>query len=159
LRILVVEDDSLVADAIQRGLSMAGFAVDCAGDAEQAAGALAAEHFDLALLDIGLPGIDGLSFLRRLRGSGTHVPVMILTARETPATKVQALDIGADDFLVKPFDQGELAARCRALIRRCHLHSSGQLTLGRLRIDVSGRQLFVDGEPVELTSREWLITE
>jgi DNA-binding response OmpR family regulator len=159
LRILVVEDDSLVADAIQRGLSMAGFAVDCAGDAAQAAGALAAEHFDLALLDIGLPGLDGLSFLRRLRSSGTHVPVMILTARETPATKVQALDLGADDFLVKPFDQGELAARCRALIRRCHLHSSGQLTLGRIRVDVSGRQLFVDGEPVELTNREWLITE
>jgi DNA-binding response OmpR family regulator len=144
VRILVVEDDFLVADAIRRGLTMAGFAVDCASAAEQAANALAAEHFDLLLLDIALPGIDGLTFLRRLRNSGKHVPVMILTAQ---------------DFLVKPFEQSELAARCRALIRRFHLNSSGQLTFGRIRVDVSGRQLFVDGQPLELTGREWLILE
>ena len=159
MRILVVEDDSLVADAIRRGLSMVGFTVDCASDAEQAASALAAEHFDLALLDIALPGLDGLTFLRRLRNSGSQLPVMILTARETLATKVEALDLGADDFLVKPFEQTELAARCRALIRRSHLNSSGQLTLGRLRIDVTGRQLYIDAEPVELTGREWSILE
>lgn len=159
MRILVVEDDFLLADAIRRGLSMAGFAVDCTADAEQAAGALAAEHFDLALLDIALPGVDGLTFLRRLRHSGTHLPVMILTARETLATKVRALDLGADDFLVKPFEQSELAARCRALIRRSNLNSSGQLTLGRIRIDTTGRQLYIDAEPVELTAREWLILE
>ncbi|MFL6603313.1 MAG: response regulator [Steroidobacteraceae bacterium] len=159
MRILVVEDDSLVADAIRRGLCMAGFAVDCTSDADQAAAALAAEHFDLALLDIELPGADGLTFLRRLRNAGTHLPVMILTARETLATKVQALDMGADDFVVKPFEQTELAARCRALIRRSNLNASGQLTLGRLRIDITGRQLYIDGEPVELTRREWLIIE
>jgi two-component system, OmpR family, response regulator len=159
MRILVVEDDSLVADAIRRGLSMVGFTVDCASNAEQASGALAAEHFDLALLDIALPGLDGLTFLRRLRNSGSHLPVMILTARETLATKVEALDLGADDFLVKPFEQSELAARCRALIRRSHLNSSGQMTLGRLRIDISGRQLYIDGEAVELTGREWSILE
>jgi DNA-binding response OmpR family regulator len=159
MRILVVEDDFLVADAIRRGLCMSGFAVDCASDAEQAAAALAAEHFDLALLDIALPGSDGLTFLRRLRNAGTHLPVMILTARETLATKVQALDLGADDFLVKPFEQSELAARCRALIRRSNLKSSGQLTLGKLRIDITGRQLYIDAEPVELTNREWLIVE
>jgi len=159
MRILVVEDDFLVADAIRRGLSMAGFAVDCTSDAAQAASALAAEHFDLALLDIALPGIDGLTFLRRLRNSGTHLPIMILTARETLATKVQALDLGADDFLVKPFEQSELAARCRALIRRSNLNSSGQLTFGRVRIDTTGRQLYIDAEPVELTAREWLILE
>jgi two-component system, OmpR family, response regulator len=159
MRILVVEDDSLVADAIRRGLCMSGFAVDCAPDAEHAATALAAEHFDLALLDITLPGVDGLTFLRRLRNSGTHLPVMILTARETLATKVQALDLGADDFLMKPFEQMELAARCRALIRRANLRSSGQLTLGRLRIDIAARQLLIDGEPIELTSREWLVVE
>jgi DNA-binding response OmpR family regulator len=159
MRILVVEDDFLVADAIRRGLSMAGFAVDCASDAGQATCALAAEHFDLALLDIALPGTDGLTFLRHLRSSGTQLPVMILTARETLATKVQALDLGADDFLVKPFEQTELAARCRALIRRSNLNTSGQLTLGRIRIDITGRQLYIDGEPVELTRREWLIIE
>jgi DNA-binding response OmpR family regulator len=154
MRILVVEDDFLVADAIRRGLCMSGFAVDCASDAGQAAAALAAEHFDLALLDT-----DGLTFLRRLRNSGSHLPVMILTARETLATKVQALDLGADDFLVKPFEQTELAARCRALIRRSNLKSSGQLTLGRLRIDITGRQLYIADERVELTGREWLIVE
>jgi two-component system, OmpR family, response regulator len=159
MRILVVEDDSLVADAIRRGLSMSGFAVDWASDAKQAATALAGEHFDLALLDIALPGIDGLTFLRRLRNSGKNIPVMIITARETLATKVQALDLGADDFLIKPFEQMELAARCRALIRRANLNSSGQLILGRLRVDITGRQLYLDGEPIELTGREWLVME
>jgi len=159
MRILVVEDNELVADAIVRGLAMAGFAVDRAASAESALAALAAEHFDLALLDIGLPGADGLSLLRKLRGDGVQMPVMILTARDTLAAKVEALDLGADDFLMKPFEQAELAARCRALIRRSNLSTSGQLNFGRMRIDVTGRQLQVDGTPVELTGREWLVLE
>jgi DNA-binding response OmpR family regulator len=159
MRILVVEDNELVADAIVRGLAMAGFAVDRADNAESARAALAAEHFDLALLDIGLPGADGLSLLRKLRGDGVNLPVMILTARDTVAAKVEALDLGADDFLMKPFEQAELAARCRALIRRSNLSTSGQLNLGRMRIDVTGRQLHIDGTPVELTGREWLVLE
>jgi DNA-binding response OmpR family regulator len=159
MRILVVEDNDLVADAIVRGLAMAGFAVDRAANAESASAALAAEHFDLALLDIGLPGADGLSLLRRLRGDGKTLPVMVLTARDTLAAKVEALDLGADDFLMKPFEQAELAARCRALIRRSNLSTSGQLNLGRMRIDVTGRQLHIDGATVELTGREWLVLE
>ena len=159
MRILVVEDNELVADAIVRGLAMAGFAVDRTANAESALAALAAEHFDLALLDIGLPGADGLSVLRKLRGDGMQLPVMILTARDTLAAKVEALDLGADDFLMKPFEQAELAARCRALIRRSNLNTSGQLNLGRMRIDVTGRQLHIDGAPVELTGREWLVLE
>ncbi len=159
MRILVVEDNELVADAIVRGLAMAGFAVDRAGNAENALAALAAEHFDLALLDIGLPGADGLSLLRKLRSDGKTLPVMVLTARDTLAAKVEALDLGADDFLMKPFEQAELAARCRALIRRSNLSTSGQLTLGRMRIDITGRQLQIDGTPVELTGREWLVLE
>jgi DNA-binding response OmpR family regulator len=159
MRILVVEDNDLVADAITRGLGMAGFAVDRASSAERAAMALESEHFDLAVLDIGLPGIDGLNLLRRLRSDGKTLPVMILTARDTLAAKVEALDLGADDFLMKPFEQAELAARCRALIRRANLSTSGQLSLGRIRIDVSGRQLQIDNEPVELTGREWLVLE
>src|ERR1700730_15137955 len=141
MRILVVEDNDLVADAIVRGMAMAGFAVDRAATAEAAAAALAAEHFDLAVLDIGLPGADGLSLLRRIRGSGSMLPVMILTARDTLAMKVEALDLGADDFLMKPFEQAELAARCRALIRRAGLAPSGALKLGRLQIDLLGHQL------------------
>lgn len=159
MRILVVEDNELVADAIVRGLAMAGFAVDRAANAESALAALGAEHFDLALVDIGLPGADGLSLLRKLRGDGVQLPVMILTARDTLAAKVEALDLGADDFLMKPFEQAELAARCRALIRRSNLSTSGQLNLGRMRIDITGRQLQIDGTPVELTGREWLVLE
>ena len=159
MRILVVEDNELVADAIVRGLAMAGFAVDRAANAESASVALAAEHFDLALLDIGLPGADGLTLLGRLRRDGNPLPVMVLTARDTLAAKVEALDLGADDFLIKPFEQAELAARCRALIRRSNLSTSGQLSLGRMRIDVTGRQLHIDGALVELTGREWLVLE
>jgi DNA-binding response OmpR family regulator len=159
MRILVVEDNNLVADAITRGLAMAGFAVDRASSAERAAMALESEHFDLAVLDIGLPGIDGLNLLRQLRSDGKTLPVMVLTARDTLATKVEALDMGADDFLMKPFEQAELAARCRALIRRANLSTSGQLNLGRVRIDVGGRQLQIDNELVELTGREWLVLE
>jgi DNA-binding response OmpR family regulator len=159
MRILVVEDNELVADAILRGLAMAGFAVDRAANADSALAALAAEHFDLALLDIGLPGPDGLSLLRKLRASGANLPVMILTARDTSAAKVEALDLGADDFLTKPFEQAELAARCRALIRRSNLNTSGQLNLGRMRIDMTGRQLHIDGALVDLTAREWVVLE
>jgi DNA-binding response OmpR family regulator len=151
MRILVVEDNDLVADAIARGLGIAGFAVDRAPSAELAATALAAEHFDLAVVDIGLPGEDGLTFVRRLRRQGSTLPVLILTARETVAMRVEALDLGADDFLMKPFEQSELAARCRALIRRANLNTNGQLNFGRLRIDVAGRQLRIDDKPVELT--------
>ncbi len=159
MRILVVEDNDLVADAIARGLGAAGFAVDRAVSAESADAALATGHFDLAVLDIGLPGADGLTFLRRLRSAGTTLPVMILTARDTLALKVEALDLGADDFLMKPFEQAELAARCRALLRRANFSANGQLSLGRLRIDVTGRQLRIDDAVVELTSREWLVLE
>jgi DNA-binding response OmpR family regulator len=154
-----VEDNDLVADAIVLGLGAAGFAVDRMASAEAAESALATEHFDLAVVDIGLPGADGFSLVRRLRGAGTTLPIMILTARNTLATKVEALDLGADDFLMKPFEQAELAARCRALIRRAHLSSSGALSLGRMRIDVAGRQLWIDEQPVDLTAREWLVLE
>ena len=91
--------------------------------------------------------------------AGSELPILILTARDTLAMKVEALDRGADDFMLKPFEQEELAARCRALIRRSNLRANGQLNLGRVRIDVSGRQLRIDHEPVELTGREWLVLE
>jgi DNA-binding response OmpR family regulator len=97
--------------------------------------------------------------VRRLRGQGATLPVLILTARETVALRVEALDLGADDFLMKPFEQAELAARCRALIRRANLQTNGQLNFGRVRIDVAGRQLHIDEQPVELTGREWLVLE
>src|SRR3984885_14263268 len=159
MRILLIEDDELVADAIVRGLSLAGFTVDHSASAESGRAALSAEHFDLAVVDIGLPGADGLSLLGALRQRGTVMPVLILTARDTLADKIRAFDLGADDFLMKPFEQAELAARCRALIRRASLNTNGQLNFGRLRIDVAGRQLLLDEQAVELTRREWVVLE
>jgi len=159
MRILLIEDDELVADAIVRGLSLAGFTVDYAVSAERGRAALSSEHFDLAVVDIGLPGADGLSLLAALRSEGKSMPVLILTARDTLADKIRAFELGADDFLMKPFEQAELAARCRALIRRANLSPSGIVRLGGLTIDLNGHQLQIDAQPVELTRREWLVLE
>ena len=159
MRILVVEDNDLVADAITLGLGTAGFAVDRSASAEAASTALATEHFDLLVIDVGLPGEDGLALVRRLRSRGSTQPVLILTARDTLAIKVEALNLGADDFLLKPFEQDELVARCRALIRRAHVYAGEQVNLGRMRLDVAGRMLRIDEAPVDLTGREWLVLE
>ncbi len=159
MRILVVEDNDLVADAITMGLGAAGFAVDRSASAEAANTALATEHFDLLVVDVGLPGEDGLSLVRRLRSRRSTQPVLILTARDTLAVKVEALNLGADDFLLKPFEQDELIARCRALIRRANLYAGEQVNLGRMRLDVAGRTLRIEETPVDLTGREWLVLE
>lgn len=159
MRILLIEDDELVADAVVRGLSIAGFTVDHAASAQSGRAALRTEHFDLAVVDIGLPDADGLSLLGALRSQGTAMPVLMLTARDTLADKIRAFELGADDFLMKPFEQAELAARCRALIRRAGLTPSGVVRLGGLTIDLNGHQLQVNGAVVELTRREWLVLE
>lgn len=159
MRILLIEDDELVADAVVRGLSIAGFTVDHAASAQSGRAALRTEHFDLAVVDIGLPDTDGLSLLGVMRNEGTAMPVLMLTARDTLADKIRAFELGADDFLMKPFEQAELAARCRALIRRAGLTPSGVVRLGGLTIDLNGHQLQVNGAAVELTRREWLVLE
>lgn len=159
MRALVVEDDDIVADAISRGLTAANFSVHRVASAEAAHGTLAAEEFDLAIVDVGLPGADGLSLVRRLRGEGKTVPTLVLTARCTLADKVKALDIGADDFLSKPFEPAELAARCRALMRRASGALNGIIKLNRMSVDLAGHRLCIDDAEVELTAREWLILE
>jgi DNA-binding response OmpR family regulator len=159
MRILVVEDDALVADAIRRGLTSAGFAVDQVATAEEADSAIAMGEFDLAVVDIGLPKADGLSLVRKIRRDGRTLPVLIVTARDALADRVSALDTGADDYLIKPFEIPELQARCRALIRRTRSATSAELNIGTLALDLAGRQLRVDGRDVELTRREWSILE
>jgi DNA-binding response OmpR family regulator len=159
VRLLVVEDDDIVADAIMRGLSLANFAVHRATSAEAAHAALANEEFALAIIDVGLPGADGLSLVRRLRSAGAATPTLILTARCTLADKVKALDLGADDFLSKPFEPAELAARCRALMRRSSGALNGVIKLNRLSVDLVGKRLSIDEAEVELTAREWLLLE
>ena len=158
MRILIVEDDDIVADAIARGLS-ADYSVLRVASAEAARAALETEQFALAVVDVGLPGADGLTLVRRLRGAGSAMPTLMLTARCTLADKVKALDTGADDFLSKPFEPAELAARCRALVRRAGGALDGLLKLNRLTIDLNGRRLSIDEAEVQLTAREWSVLE
>lgn len=159
MRLLVVEDDDIVADAITRGLSAANFSVHRVISAETAQSAIAGEEFALAVIDVGLPGTDGLTLVRRLRSAGKTLPALILTARCTLSDKVKALDIGADDFLSKPFEPAELVARCRALMRRSSGALDGVIKLNRLSVDLTGRRLLIDEAEVELTAREWLVLE
>jgi len=159
VRLLIVEDDDIVADAIARGLTAASYHVHRVRSAESAQAALADEEFALAVIDVGLPGTDGLSLVRRLRSSGATLPTLILTARCTLADKVKALDLGADDFMSKPFEAAELAARCRALMRRSSGAINGIIKLQRLSVDLIGKRLCVDDAEVELTAREWLVLE
>jgi two-component system OmpR family response regulator len=159
VRLLLVEDDDLVADAILRGLSAANYSVHRVMSAEAAQAAIANEEFALAVIDVGLPGADGLTLVRRLRSAGKSLPTLILTARCTLTDKVKALDLGADDFLSKPFEAAELAARCRALMRRSSGALNGIIKLQRMSVDLLGRRLCVDDVEVELTAREWLVLE
>ncbi len=159
MRILIVEDDELVADALERGLAQAGFVVDHVGTAEQAEAALAADEFDLAVVDIGLPRTDGLSLVRRLRRSGSDVPVLIFTARVALADRVDALDLGAHDYMTKPFELPEVAARCRALIRRTRSATSAQLTIGAVALDLASRTVQLHGHALDVTRREWSVLE
>ena len=159
MRLLIVEDDDIVADAIARGLAAAKYAVHRATSAEAALGALANEEFALAVIDVGLPGADGLTLVRRLRSAGKTMPTLILTARCTLNDKVKALDLGADDFLSKPFEPAELVARCRALMRRSSGALDGIIKLNRMSVDLLGHRLSVNDADVELTAREWLLLE
>ena len=159
MRLLIVEDDDIVADAIARGLTAAQFSVHRVANAEAALKAIAEEEFALAVVDVGLPGADGLSLVSRLRAGGKAIPTLILTARCTLADKVKALDLGADDFLSKPFEAAELAARCRALVRRANGAVGGIIKLNRMSVDLPGKRLRIDDAEVELTAREWLLLE
>ncbi|GLQ99555.1 response regulator [Dyella mobilis] len=160
MRILLVEDDPLVSDAIVRGLATAGYVVDAVTDAESVQGRLDTAHYDLAIVDLGLPGEDGFSLVRRLRRDGSPLPLLIVTARDGLDDRVNALDLGADDYLVKPFALPELAARCRALIRRATAAAANEMVVGQLRIDLAGRRAIDNnGRVLELTRREWSILE
>ena len=162
MRILVVEDDALVADAVTAGLRQAGFVVDRVDSAEQAGLATRSEHFDLIVLDIGLPGASGLDWLRRLRraeGPEARVPVLILTARDGLEDRIDGLNLGADDYMVKPFELRELEARCRALIRRTGAPVAEARRVGDLELDAARREFRQGGRPIELTPREWSIME
>lgn len=159
MRILVVEDDDTVAAGLVEGLTAAGFTVDHAPTAETAEAALAHTAYDLALVDIGLPKMDGLELIRRLRRRGVAVPVLVLTARDAMEDRVEGLDLGADDYMTKPFLLPELLARVRALIRRSRSVASSQLALGPLVLDLGARTAHLGEVSLDLTGREWDILE
>jgi two-component system OmpR family response regulator len=159
MRLLIVEDDAMLADGLARSLRQSGYAVDWLDSAERAMLAVEHETFDLVVLDVGLPGMDGFEMLRRLRRADRYVPVIVVTARDAVSDRVRGLDLGADDYLVKPFAFEELEARIRALLRRGHTPTSPQLAFGPLTLDLVSRTARVNGEPIDLTAREWAIME
>jgi DNA-binding response OmpR family regulator len=159
MRVLVVEDDRLVAGTIVLGLSRGGYTVDHVSSAEMAGAALHREEFDLAVVDLGLPGVDGLELIRQIRRKGSRLPVLILTARDSLADRVGGLDAGADDYVVKPFHVSELLARIRALVRRSKSIASSELSHGALRLDLSRHSAEINGQSLELTPREWTVLE
>jgi two-component system OmpR family response regulator len=158
MRLLVVEDDPLLAEGLARTLTHAGHAVDRASAGRQADAMLAAQKYDLVVLDIGLPDIDGFEVLRQLRRRGAKTSVLVLTARDAVEDRVHGLDLGADDYLTKPFSLTEFEARVRALLRR-GAGTPERLTVGTLTIDVAAKRVRVRDQPVELTPREWALLE
>ena len=159
MRILLVEDDEMLAQAVERALRQSAHTVQRAGTGTDADRILASTEFDLVLLDLALPQVDGFEVLRRLRARRNRVPVMVLTARDAVEDRVSGLDLGADDYLTKPFELAELEARVRALIRRAHAAASAELVHGPLRLDMAGRRLYCGGQPVELSARELSVIE
>lgn len=159
MRVLVVEDDALVAEGIKQGLEREHFTVDRVGSAEQAETYLHGEHFDLLIVDLGLPKADGFTLVRQLRQLGQKTPVLILTARDTLEDCVKGLEVGADDYMVKPFRLPELVARIRALIRRAHSIADSRLNHGALELDTARHAATLNGQPLDLTNREWALLE
>ncbi|MFN7642757.1 MAG: response regulator [Burkholderiales bacterium] len=157
MRLLLVEDDAMLGDAMARGLRADGFALDRAADADIAGTALRTQAYDLVLLDLGLPGGDGLALLRGLRARGDATPVLIATARDALAARVAGLDAGADDYLVKPFELEELAARIRAVLRRHAGRGAPRLQAGPVTLDPATHAVTVRGEPVALSAREFAL--
>ena len=159
MRILITEDDEALAEALRFALTHAGYAVDLAENGAEADEALKHDVFALVILDLGLPKLDGYEVLKRLRRRNASLPVLILSGREKPEEKVAGLDLGADDYLVKPFSVAELLARVRALLRRGGAAASGVVTYGSLTFDTVGRTASVGGRAVDLSSHETGVLE
>ena len=159
MRVLVIEDDATLGHALQEFLGNQGYAVDWLQSGDRVEGALAGQIYDLLLLDLNLPGLSGLEVLQRLRDSGSQVPVLILTARDALDDRVAGLDAGADDYVTKPFELPELAARVRALARRRVGQAQTVLECGPLSFDTVGRQIRVDGKRLALSVRELSVLE
>lgn len=159
MRILVIEDYQPLRKSLEQGLHEAGFAVDATGDGTEGLWYIRGGEYDVIVLDLMLPGMDGLTILRTLRAEGKQSPVLILTAKDTVQDRIHGLDQGADDYLIKPFAFGELLARIRALVRRGYRKKTAELVLDDLRIDLSTRQVYRDGSVIPLSPREYALLE
>lgn len=159
MRILLIEDDRLIGDGIKAGLTRLGFTLDWFTDGVTGKQALASAPYDAAILDLSLPGLDGLALLQQWRQAGEDIPVLILTARDALDQRIAGLQAGADDYLGKPFALTEVAARLQALIRRRHGQLTPQLSHGRVIFDPASRSVVCNGEPVVLTPRELAVLE
>lgn len=157
MRLLLVEDDSMIGSSVRQGLQQEGFTVDWVRDGRAAELAIANDVYDVLLLDLGLPRKDGLDVLRTLRHRGNRMPVLILTARDAVADRVNGLDAGADDYLVKPFDLDELAARVRALMRRQSGRAEPVMQVGGLTLNPATHEALLHGKPVLLSAREFAL--
>ncbi len=161
MRLLIIDDDRALRDALRRALSLAGYEIDTASGGEQGLACIAQHAPDAVVLDIGMPGVDGLELCRRLRAAGDRVPVLMLTARDAVEDRIDGLDAGADDYLVKPFDVGELKARLRALLRRTSADdpATGALAFHELRLDPARHGVLVGDRFAELTRTEYQLLE
>jgi DNA-binding response OmpR family regulator len=159
VRLLLVEDEQMLGDSLRQGLDHLGFKVDWVRDGLQAEQALETDQFDALLLDLGLPGQDGMVLLRKLRRRGDDIPVLVLTARDRLEDRVEGLDGGADDYLVKPFDLQEVAARVRAITRRRMGHAAPVLRHADLTLDPASHEVRYRGEVVDLTRYEYAVLE
>ncbi|WP_182057789.1 two-component system response regulator PmrA [Pantoea sp. ME81] len=157
MKLLIVEDDSLLQSGLAQALSAQGYAVDCASTAAESNAFLRSGQYSLIVLDLGLPDRDGATLLRQWRRDGINVPVLILTARDALEDRVDGLDAGADDYLVKPFALVELQARVRALIRRFQGHSDNLLQQGDLTLNLSSQQVLLEERPLEITPKEFAL--
>ena len=155
MRVLLAEDDELLGSGLRAGLRQHGFAVDWVRDGVAAERELLTGQHAVAVLDLGLPRQDGMDALAAVRARGVRTPVVVLTARDAIGARIQGLDSGADDYLVKPVDLGELAARLRALVRRAHGAADARLTLGEVTLDPAARQVWRGDQPVVLSLREF----
>ncbi|MDI6936463.1 two-component system response regulator PmrA [Serratia sp. Se-PFBMAAmG] len=157
MKLLIVEDDALLQSGLAQALSAQGYAVDCASTAAESNAFLRSGQYSLIVLDLGLPDRDGATLLRQWRRDGINVPVLILTARDALEDRVDGLDAGADDYLVKPFALVELQARVRALIRRFQGHSDNLLQQGDLTLNLSSQQVLLEERPLEITPKEFAL--
>ena len=159
VRVLLVEDDRMIAEAVRTALQQDGHTVDWMRDGASASAALAASPFDIALLDLGLPRRGGLEVLREARGRGNSTPVIIITARDDVQSRIAGLDSGADDYLVKPFDLDELAARMRSVLRRGAGRADPVIEHAGIRLNPATREVSFRGSPVQLSAREYAVLE